>query len=75
MASCGAELNQANAAIDLTDDGENNTRGVPASVVDVWQQALHSAHGAGCVFKKKTSSRSGGGWEIRRWHLYKFVLA
>ena len=75
MASCGAELNQANAAIDLTDNGKENTRMVPASVVDMWQQELHSAHGAGCVFKKKTSSRSGGGWAIKGWHLYKFVLA
>ena len=73
MASCGAELNQANAAIDLTDNGKENTRMVPASVVDMWQQELHSAHGAGCVFKKKTHIKKKT--EIKGWHLYKFVLA
>lgn len=67
MASCGTELEKANAALD------NNRMELPPSVVEKWQDALLVVHGTTCKFKKQTKTNNGH--RICGNHIFKFQMS
>ena len=77
VASCGALLDKANAALEETEAGKPCE--IPKPVVYKWQVALRRAtRGVSCEFTRKThlSGTSGGSQRfIKGWHIYKFQLA
>jgi hypothetical protein len=76
VASCGALLEKADAALEETEAGTR--REIPKTVVDKWQAAFLKEHGKDCTLKNIThlSGSSGGGQrKIKGWHIFKFELA
>ena len=72
VASCGALLAKANAALDtLTADGRATVKD-PPRVVGKWEVALSAAHGDGCKFK---SESQGTHKKIHGAHIYRFELS
>ena len=72
VASCGALLAKANAALDTVTADGRATGQVPSSVVAKWETALIAAHGEGCKFK---SESQGTHKKIKGAHIYRFELS